>query len=381
MRNVAVVFGGQSAENEISVLTGVFVLNVLDREKYNPIPIYIHYDGGLYTSSKMFQLKTFQEKKFASFERIFLDGGTMYAFNTKKRHLTRMGKLDVALNCCHGGLGEGGGVSAMMAWNGIPLASPDLMASGVLLDKCMTKVAMRGLGIPTLEYIRVNEGDYRKRGAFLLKRISTRFKYPVVIKPAQLGSSIGITLAHDEREVKKGIELGFTLDHRLLIEPYLANKKDVNCAAYMRKGEIFVSEPEIAFGKGIYSFEDKYINRAEEGTFTKDRMGRNSSNKPPMSALTKENREKIRSYTKTIYKRLNLRGAVRMDYLVSEGKVYLSEVNTVPGSLAYYLFCERISDAKVFFGELLEEAVERFAEQQKNIPTTNILHTASILHK
>ena len=82
MRNVAVVFGGQSAENEISVLTGVFVLNVLDREKYNPIPIYIHYDGGLYTSSKMFQLKTFQEKKFASFERIFLYGGTMYAFNT-----------------------------------------------------------------------------------------------------------------------------------------------------------------------------------------------------------------------------------------------------------------------------------------------------------
>ena len=368
MRNVAVVFGGQSAENEISVLTGVFVLNVLDREKYNPIPIYVHTDGGLYTSPKMFALKTFQEKRYGCFQRIFLDGGTMYALNDKKQRIKRLGKLDVAMICCHGGLGEGGGVSAMMAWNKIPLAAPDLTGSGVFLDKCMTKIVMRGLGIPTLDYVRVNEKDYQKRGAFLFKRIATRLKYPVIVKPAHLGSSIGISLARDEEELKKSVELGFELDHRLLIEPYLKDKKDINCAVYTRKGEIFVSEPELAFENGIYSFEEKYVKRE----FSKNGVKGEFKNEAPMSALTKEMRDKIRAYTKTIYKRMNLTGVVRMDFLVSQGKVYLSEINTVPGSLAYYLFCERISDARVFFGELIEEAIEGVEEKQ--IPVTNLLY-------
>ena len=95
-------------------------------------------------------------------------------------------------------------------------------------------------------------------------------------------------------------------------------------------------------------------------------------NEAPMSALTKEMRDKIRAYTKTIYKRMNLTGVVRMDFLVSQGKVYLSEINTVPGSLAYYLFCERISDARVFFGELIEEAIE--GVEEKLIPVTNLLY-------
>ena len=129
MRTVAVIFGGKSCENEISILTGVFVLNVLDREKYTPIPIYIHTDGGMYTSSKMTSVDVFREKRYSSFERIFIDGGTVYALNGSKHKIKRLKKLDVAINCCHGGIGEGGGVSAMMKWNDVPLASPDIAAS------------------------------------------------------------------------------------------------------------------------------------------------------------------------------------------------------------------------------------------------------------
>ena len=373
MRNVAVFFGGKSCENEISVLTGVFVLNLLDREKYVPLPVYIHTDGTMYTSKKMTDLDVFRKNKYENFQKIFFDGATVYEMKEKKGKIKRLLNVDVALNCCHGGLGEGGGVSAMMEWCGVPFASPDLTGSGVFMDKGMTKLVMRALNIPTLEYIRVNERDYEKRGAFLLKTIDARLKYPVVIKPAHLGSSIGIAVAKNDLEAKRAIEDAFALDNRVIIERYLEEKQDVNCAAYILNGEICVSEPEAAFGNGLYTFEEKYVKRqSDRGVLAGGKM----QNEGGRVLLSGELREKIRSYTKTIYKRMNLQGVVRMDYLISEGKAYLCEVNTVPGSLAYYLFCERIVDARRFFSDLSEEAMSS-AEKGKRVLATGILKSVS----
>lgn len=371
MRNVAVFFGGKSCENEISVLTGVFAANLLPREKYAVLPVYIHTDGGMYTSPKMTDVAVFREKRYASFTRIIFDGGSVYALNAKNRRVKRLGKVDVALNCCHGGLGEGGGVSALAEWNGIPLASPPLTASGVFMDKYLTKLVAQALKIPTLEYLRANERDYAKRGAFLLKSVESRLKYPVVVKPSHLGSSIGVTLAKNEEETKRALEAAFRLDDCVLLEKYLQAKTDVNCAAYSIGGEIIVSEAECAFGEGIYTFDEKYVKRttdAPQGGLNEKGKGRD--------ALNGELREKVRSYTRTLYKRMDLRGVVRMDYLCSEGKVYLCEVNTVPGSLAYYLFCERLTDARAFVCELLEEAL-REGKREKKLLTTGILSRVS----
>ena len=370
MRKVAVFFGGRSCEREISILTGVFVMNLLDREKWSVLPIYLHTDGGAYTSPKMTNLETFKNKRYSSFERIFFDGGSVYALNGAKRRVKGLGKVDVALNCCHGGLGEGGGVSALMAWNNIPLAAPDLTASGVFMDKYVTKLIMRALNVPTVDYLRVNEKDYEKRGKFLLKSIEGRLKYPVIIKPAHLGSSIGIAVAKDEGEAKRAIEGAFVLDDRVIIEKYLEEKRDVNCAACCINGEIIVSEAECAFGDGVYSFDEKYVHRKNDGE-----QGENTGKGRGRYALSGELREKIRSYTRTVYKRMDLQGVVRMDFLVSGNKAYLCEVNTVPGSLAYYLFCERIVDAKNFFSDLLEDAIKRKSSREKKVISTGILHS------
>ncbi len=369
MRKVAVFFGGKSCENEISILTGVFVMNILDKTLFVPVPVYLHTDGGLYTSPKMTDLNFFRESRWTEMQRIFLDGGSMYAFNAKKSRIKRLGRIDVALNCCHGGFGEGGGVSAMAAWNEIPFASPDWTASGVFMDKCATKLIMRALNIPTADYLRVNEGDFQKRGAFLLKSVESKLKYPVVVKPAHLGSSIGIAVAKNEGELRAALQEAFVLDNRVIVEKYLPQKQDVNCAAYSLHGEIFVSEPEAAFGDGIYSFEEKYVKKKKDG----DALSRVKGG--GRVALTGDLREKIRAYTRTVYKRMNLQGAVRMDFLVSEGKAYLCEVNTVPGSLAYYLFCERLIDARSLFSDLLEDAIERAKEEKKQIVSTGILKT------
>lgn len=365
MRKIAILFGGKSNENEISVLTGVFVLNLIDREKYLPVPVYIHTDGQMYTSPQMSDLGVFRKGDFSSFKRIFFDGGGMYAFNPAKTKVKFLGKIDGALNCCHGGLGEGGGISALMQLNEIPLASPGLTASGVFLDKTLTKLAAKALNIPVVEYIRVNERDYARRGRFLLKSIASRLKYPVVVKPAHLGSSIGVALAESEEEAEKAIRTAFLLDDRVIIERFVRGKRDINCAAYSLKGEIFVSEPEEASsGEKIYSFADKYLKPEGKGERQRGEAD-----------LPDGTREAIRSYTRTLYKRMNLKGIVRMDFLLSEGKIYLGEVNTVPGSLAYYLFCERVSDAKNLFSDLIDDAISSAAEGKKQLISTGILQT------
>ena len=362
VKNVAVFFGGDSAEREISVLTGLFVLNVLDKTKFSPIPLYLHSDGGIYTSRQMTSVEFFKEFCVKKAERVILDGKRLLVVG-KRQKCKELAILDVAINCCHGGLGEGGGVSALAELSGIPLASPSVAPSGIFLDKALTKVLAKGLNIPTVDWIRVRENDYRKRGAFLIKNIGTRLSYPVIVKPCMLGSSIGIQVANTEEELDQALQTAFELDSVAVIEKFLEEKADVNCAAYKRGGEVFVSEPEIASqGKGVYGFEEKYLRSDGE---------RFKSGKIPLTE--KELAQKIRSYTKTLYKKTNLNGVIRVDFLISGKNVYLSEVNTVPGSLAYYLFCDRLTGAREFFTDLLEEAVNTF--EKKKTLETGILRT------
>lgn len=360
MVNVAVFFGGESAEREISVLTGVFVLNVLDPNRFNPVPVYIHSDGKFYSDSSMRDLDVFKKKPYR-FERVLFEGNAIYRFKGEKHKLKKKVAVDAAINCCHGGWGEGGGLSAFAAFCKIPFASPETAASAVFLDKALTKLVCKALEIPTAEYFKIGDEDYKKRGTFFLRSVVARLGFPVVVKPASLGSSIGVTLAKTEAEVKEGVEAALAMDETAIVERYVQDKVDVNCAAYSLRGEIVLSESEIACTQtGIYSFSDKYVKPKREQKVE----------------LSPEIRGRIRAYTRTLYKRLNLKGVVRADYLVSGDEVYLSEVNTVPGSLAYYLFCERISDARAFFSDLVCEAIER-GKKTKQLPQTNALEHVS----
>lgn len=371
MGKVAVLFGGVSSESEISVLTGTFVCSLLTGGRYEVMPVFVGEEGSYYTHEKFDDPSFFKSGEFLKkATRIVFLGREAYALDGKRKRLKRLCRLEAALNCCHGGLGEGGGVSAVMQINGIPLASPRLTASGMFLDKAQTKLVLKALKIPTVDSVRVNEEDYKKRGAFLLKNIATRLKFPVIVKPAHLGSSIGITVAKDEEEAKRAIEAAFALDNRVLIEKFLPTKKDVNCAACILNGEIVVSEvEEAASGDTVYGFEEKYLKKPTVGKSGKRKL------------LEGKIREKIRAYTRTVYKRMNLFGVVRMDFLVQGEEVYLSEVNTVPGSLAYYLFCERISDARTFFTALIDEAVAMDGRPKKKTVTTGILSVLPALKK
>ena len=216
MRKVAVLFGGKSCEREISILTGVFTYNLIDRQVFEPIPVYFHSDGRAYSSSKMHSIDFFKKFKAEECDEVIFKDGELCKITKKK--FKPFAKISVAINCCHGGICEGGGISALMQWNDIPLASPSIAPSSVFLDKSLTKLVAKGLGIPALDYMRIAESDYKKRGQFLLKNIENRLGFPVVIKPARQGSSIGISVAGTEQSAKEGLETAFAFDDLAVIE-------------------------------------------------------------------------------------------------------------------------------------------------------------------
>lgn len=347
-QNVAVFFGGRSNEHDISIITGIYAVNLLRGADYKVFPVYLPREGGMcYADAEC--VKDFTEGKKKFVPAYLLNGGLVSL--KKKKELFH---IDVALNCCHGGAGEDGTLSALLKWNGIPFASPDTAVSSVFMDKWLGKIAARGLNIPTARAVCVREGE-----SVPLQEVGG---YPVIVKPVTLGSSIGIKIAHDEEELKSALEYAFRLDRAALVEEYFAGKRDINCAAYRKEGEVVASPLEEVFSnEAILSFHEKYEQAAKKSRLPAE--------------LPEELTEEIKGYTAKIYDSFSCKGVVRADFLIADGKAYFNELNTVPGSLGCYLFGESLLDARDFLSSLVEEALAD-KEEEKEIIRTSVLDSA-----
>lgn len=342
-KNIAVLFGGMSSENEVSIVTGVMAANLLDGERYAVWPVYIAQNGGFYTGKALLDTANFREGT-EKFTPAALAGGCLYERRGKKwRELCR---IDCALNCCHGRGGEDGAVAGLLDLNGIPCASPGITPSAVFMDKAVTKLIARALNVPVLPWLRIAEADYARRGAFAVRCIEERLKYPVIVKPARLGSSIGVAVAEDRARLTFAIRAAFAYDTAVIAEQYLADRREVNCAAYLKGDEVVVTpceEPKTQHK--FLTFADKYIGSAKEGngTFPAD--------------IPSKTAERVQGYTKLLYRRLEMCGIVRADFLLSGEAVYFNEMNTVPGALAWYLTCGKLSAFKEVLTALVEQGI------------------------
>lgn len=349
MKTVAVFFGGKSNEHEISVITGMYCVNLLRGGEWKILPVYLPREGGMLLADAD-GVEEFRKIEGGRFLPVLLEGRYL---RRAKRHKP-ICRIDCALNCCHGGAGEDGTLSALLRWNQIPSASPDAAVSALFMNKSYSKIAARGMGIPVAPSFTVGEWDED----FLPR--AEEAGYPLIVKPACLGSSIGIRVAENGEELEKALELAFALDHSALVEKYFPHKRDINCAAYRKGGEIVVSACEEVFSdEKILTFAEKY-----EGA------GERNSRLP--ADLPEEVSEKIRGYTRLIYETFGVRGVVRADFLVVDGEVYFNELNTVPGSLATYLFGERLCDARDFLCDLVREGLGA-REGEKRTVRTGIL--------
>ena len=249
-------------------------------------------------------------------------------------------------------------MSAVLRFHGIPFASPEAPMSAMFMDKLLTKIAAKGLEIPTARAFAVRERDWLVRDAVLAK--AEGFGYPVVVKPARLGSSIGIKVAKNAAELTAALNLAFRLDDLALVEEYFEGKRDINCAAYRRGGKTVISPLEEVFSnEEILTFSEKY-----EG------VGLRNSQLP--AEIPEEAAKKICAYTREIYEAFGGKGVVRADFLIVGEAVYFNELNTVPGSLACYLFGASLLESRNFLASLIEEALEN-PPRIKQTVTTGIL--------
>lgn len=349
-KQVAVFFGGRSSEAEISVITGMYAANLLRGTRYRVLPVYLPPEGG-------FLLGNWRGvEDFARPVRgtpVTLMHGALARIGRK----TPLERVDVALNCCHGGMGEDGTLAALLRWNGIVSASPACPESAVFMDKSLTKIAARGLGISVAPACSVSEGEYAAAPQTVAERVAA-LGYPVVVKPSRLGSSIGLTVVREEEGLPDALSLAFELDESALVERYFAGKRDVNCAACRLGGEVRVSPCEEVFSGGeLLSYAEKY------------EAGKGSAFPAELPAQLSE---RIADATRLLYRSFGMRGVVRADFLVVGEEVYFNELNTVPGSLAGYLFGNSLADIRRFFLSLLDEAL-RAAPREKRVLSTGIL--------
>ncbi len=349
-KTVAVFFGGRSNEREISVITGMLAVNLL-RGSYRVLPIFLTETSDMVTSNSMRSPEYFKDPEKKKGRRVnFCTGGV----EVGKKKVS----IDCALNCCHGGMGEDGTLSALLEFYKIPSASPALPISAVFMDKTLTKLAAEGLKIPTVPAVPVHEKDWKGDRMGAARQVEA-LGYPVVVKPARLGSSIGVKVAKNEGELARALELAFRLDEKALVEKYLEGKRDINCAVW-RKGDTLCVSPleEVFSGGDILTFSEKYED-----------AGKRESEIP--AKLPEPIAKAIREATRTLYEAFDGRGVVRADFLVVGEEYYFNELNTVPGSLSCYLFGRSLTDAKKFLCALIEEGAA--PRPQKELITSGIL--------
>lgn len=362
--NIGVIFGGRSVEHDISVITGLQVINSLDKNKYNIVPIYLNKDNYIYSNRKL--------KKFENFKKMSLKIGANSFFKKTRgtastqslRKLQKRKKIDLIFNCTHGAGVEDGIVSGILEFINIPYTSSNVLSSSIAQDKDITKKILSTIDIPLLEHIVIKQKD-KKNILEMIKDID----YPVIIKPAHLGSSIGIYTAFTKEELLEKIKQAFIYDDKIIIEKLLRNFQEFSVAIYSRKNEYHLSQIEVLDrNNDIFSFDEKYINHHKE------------VNHKFLSDESLE--EELKLYTIKGYELLEMNGIVRFDYLYCDNKLYLNEINTIPGGLSNYLFKEQIS-FKLLLDEQIRETLYKHKKKNELLKSyeSNVLKNTNISFK
>ncbi len=338
MKNVAVFFGGQSVEHDVSVITGALTTNSVDKSEYNAVPIFVDKQGVWYTGEILKDIDEYKSLNYKKLTQVFLKGGSNQLYAIKGKKIKPLLTLAVAVNCMHGERGEDGSLAGALKLSDIPLASPDLLVSSACMDKSFTKIVMKGLKIKVLPSVTVGEGLNEKE-------IFSKLKLPLIVKPNCLGSSIGLTKVDKKEDLAPAVALAKRYGERVIIEPCLKGFIEINCSAYRSSsGRIIVSECERPIGKDdILSFEDKY--KSGKRVFPAD--------------IDKSISDQIKGLTEKVYRELNANGVIRIDYFVCGSEVYLNEINTVPGSLAFYLFGDTLKSFTTLLNDLISSAIKR----------------------
>jgi D-alanine-D-alanine ligase len=362
VKNILVIFGGNSSEHDISIITGVQALNAMPTKGFNVIPAYIR-EGVWHTGGALFNIKNFINFNPKNYATAFLHGRDFYVEKGKK--FKKTARIDAALLCTHGGEGENGALQGFLEVSGVPHSSASVRESAACMDKFITKLLLKNLGVATVEGCEIAY----PASAEELDKIENKLGYPIMVKPTCQGSSIGAKFAKNRLELEEGIELSGCYGNQILLEKGLTGFTELNCAAAYINNEVLISQIEKPVSTSEFlTYNEKYMS-GNKG------KGMAASLRECPAKIAKETEDEIVAATKKVYSALNLFGVVRIDYMLKNSKLYLNEINTIPGSLAFYLF-KNLNQTQFLKG-LVEAAITR-GTPKAPIYKTDVLSNAKL---
>ncbi len=380
-QTVAVIFGGRSVEHDVSIVTGHQIMQAFPAASYEVLPVFIARDGRWFTGEPLLNLQNFQDT-----DLIQRDGVQACLLSPDTRHhgliinplAPRFSKsvikrIDVVFPALHGSHGEDGSLQGLLELADIPYVGCATLGSALANDKIMTKMILRQAGLPVLDDYAFTRDQWLEEPDAIIAAICDEFEFPLFIKPATLGSSIGIGRADSAELLHASIDIAANFDRRILVEPAITGGIEINCSVigYGQRYEASTLEEPLSWDDFL-SYEDKYL-RGSEGMKSAERL--------IPAPLNPELTEHIKQITVSAFKAVDGRGIARIDYLVrpDEDEVYLNEINTMPGSLAFYLWREDGYSRSDLVEKLVALALEAYAVKRRNIYDyqTNLVELAS----
>lgn len=373
---VAVLFGGKSVEHEISVISAVQAMGHLDREKYDLVPVYITKDGKFYTGECLTKIESFRNiaamlKQCRQVLMTNQEGRCVLVpypmtFGYKKHIKT----IDVAMPIVHGTNVEDGALQGFLKTLGVPFTGCDVLSSAVGMDKYVMKLVFQAAGIPVLDCRCFMRSRFYADEEAMVSEIEEQFTYPVIVKPVNLGSSVGISMASNRAKLLKALDEAFRYAPKVLVERGITALREINCSVLGDVHEAEASECEEPLNAGeILSYQDKYMSggKGSKQGAKQDSQGMASLARKIPADLTPELREKIRTMAVKGFQALGCCGVSRIDFMIDEstGAVYLNEINTIPGSLSFYLWEPLGVSYKQMLDRMIKLALKRAREEEE----------------
>ena len=389
---VAMMFGGKTVEHEVSVISGIQAFKAMDTEKYEVIPVYMTKDNDMYTGADVGRIESYRDipALLKRSQRVIMvnDGGRvqLVPYPQKKFGGAKPADIDIAFPVVHGTNVEDGALQGYLKTVGIPFVGPDVTSSAISMDKFITKAVLKEAGVPVLDAKVYTMADYEDPEG-IAADIEKVFGYPVIIKPVNLGSSVGIGVAKSRDELIDAIDDAFRYASRIMAEHAISKLREINCSVLGDENEALASECEEPLTSGeILSYEDKYVNGGgkkggAKGSGSKGAGMANLSRKIPAD-LSPEKREEIRELAVKSFKALGCCGVSRIDFMIDEeeDKLYFNEINPIPGSLSFYLWEPVGVPYKELLDRMIQLALKRTRMEDSLTFTfdTNILANAKL---
>ncbi|MFR2020482.1 MAG: D-alanine--D-alanine ligase family protein [Christensenellales bacterium] len=387
--NIAVFFGSRSCEHDVSIVSALQCIEATKAAGFNVTPVYISRDGLWYTGEPLENIETFREfnPMTKGITRVTLDvtanAGDLWAWPPQRAGLfakvpAPLCHIDCVIPVFHGWHGEDGTIQGLLEMANIPYASSGVLGSAIGMDKIAMKQILRGAGFPVLDFVWFTREQLKKERQAVIERVEKEIKYPAFIKPAALGSSIGVSRAKNREELAR-VDVAASYDRRILVEVGVVHPVEINCAAVGYGEDVRASVCEMPVPSSNDTFLDfwqKYLRNAS--TKGEDSRGMKSLSRVVPAPIGDELTGRIQTMTCDIFKLLDCCGTVRVDFILDQNDMlFVNEPNTIPGSLAFYLWKASGLDFPKLIEKMVEDALRAHADKNSSV----FAYDSSILKK